>query len=227
MTEILKEIIAAKGLTWEAASVQSNMERSYFRKLFERGGASPRGQTLKKISDGLGIPMSKLLNEADDSETTTPPPAVTTDVRPASATMPLPMEMIKDVPVMGTAAGSHLRGAFQLSAEPVDYVRRPITLMKARNVYSLYVEGSSMEPQYNPGDLIYVHPDKPPRFGDAVVIQCQLQEGIFEATIGILSRRSADTVTIRKHNPSAEIDIPKATIAAIHKVLSNNEIYGV
>jgi phage repressor protein C with HTH and peptisase S24 domain len=100
--------------------------------------------------------------------------------------------------------------------------------MNARNVYSLYVEGTSMEPQFQPGDLIYVHPDKPPRFGDAVVIQVQLGDSeAMEATIGILSKRATEMVTIRKHNPNAEIDIPRSTIVAIHKVLSVNELYGV
>ncbi|MBB3315138.1 phage repressor protein C with HTH and peptisase S24 domain [Rhizobium sp. BK181] len=228
MTDILKDLIAEQGLTWEAASLKSNLERSYFRKLFERGGASPRGQTLKKISDGLGVPMTVLLGESTDASAINIAPALKTDVRPASAHLPLPMEMAKDVPVMGTAAGSHLRGAFQLSSEPVDYVRRPHTLINARNVYSLYVEGTSMEPQFQPGDLIYVHPDKPPRFGDAVVIQVQLGDSeAMEATIGIFSKRAPEMVTIRKHNPSAEIEIPRSTIVAIHKVLSVNELYGV
>jgi len=228
VTDILKELISEQGLTWEAAALKSGLERSYFRKLFERGGASPRGQTLKKIADGLGVPMTVLLGETSDSDQLREIPILKTDVRPATAHLPLPMEMAKDVPVMGTAAGSHLRGAFQLSSEPVDYVRRPHTLLNARNVYSLYVEGTSMEPQFQPGDLIYVHPDKPPRFGDAVVIQVQLADSHdMEATIGILSKRAPEIITIRKHNPSAEIEIPKATVIAIHKVLSVNELYGV
>jgi phage repressor protein C with HTH and peptisase S24 domain len=228
VTEKLKKIIESKGLSWEAASLQSGLERSYFRKLFERGGASPRGKTLEKISNGLGIPIGAMFEEAAANNNDQAPIAPKNDVRSASAALPLPMEMAKDVPVMGTAAGSHLRGAFQLSADPVDYVRRPPTLMNARNVYSLYVEGTSMEPQYAPGDLVYIHPDKPARFGDAVVVQCQLSaEGHMEATLGILSRRSGEAVIIRKHNPPAEIEIPKDTIVAVHKVLSMNEIYGV
>ncbi len=228
MTEKLQKIILSKGLSWEAASLQSGLERSYFRKLFERGGASPRGKTLEKIAKGLEISISELFEDTAANSNLGTPPAAKSDVRSASARLPPLMEMAKDVPVMGTAAGSHLRGAFQLSADPVDYVRRPPTLMNARNIYSLYIEGTSMEPQYAPGDLVYIHPDKPARFGDAVVVQCQLSaEGQLEATIGILSKRSGDSITIRKHNPPAEIEISKDTIVALHKVLSMNEIYGV
>jgi phage repressor protein C with HTH and peptisase S24 domain len=228
VTQKLQKIIQSKGLSWEAAALQSGLERSYFRKLFERGGASPRGKTLEKIAKGLDISISELFEDSAANSNEDTSASVKNDVRSASATLPLPMDMAKDVPVMGTAAGSHLRGAFQLSADPVDYVRRPQTLMNARYVYSRYVEGTSMEPQYAPGDLVYIHPDKPARFGDAVVVQCQLSaEGQFEATIGILSKRSGDSITIRKHNPPAEIEISKDTIVAVHKVLSMNEIYGV
>ena len=42
---------------------------------------------------------------------------------------------------MGTAAGAMLgKGAFQLSSDVVDYVRRPQALTGARGVYALYVE---------------------------------------------------------------------------------------
>lgn len=228
MSEKLKEIIEAQGLTWEAASLKSGLERSYFRKLFERDG-TPGGATLTKISSGLGVPLTELLADVGGAKTEqTSATHPHNDVRPANSELPAFTQMPKDVPVRGTAAGSHLRGAFQLSTDPVDYVRRPQTLMNARNVYALYVEGSSMEPQYFPGDLVYVHPDKPPRFGDVVIIQIQNgDEESVEATIGIFSKRTAEKIVIRKHNPVAEIEIARSVVRDIHKVLSMNEIYGV
>ena len=224
VVERLKEIIAEQGLNEETASIRCGLERSYFRKLFERPDASPRGETMRKISKGLGVSIEEIMGEEPPS---TSPPA-TNDVRRANATLPAFAQLDKDVPVRGTAAGSHLRGAFQLSSDPVDYVRRPASLMNARNVYSLYVEGSSMEPQYWPGDLIFVHPDKPPRMGDAIIVQCRTGNGEdMEATIGVYIRQTAERLVIQKHNPKAEIDILRSTVIAVHKVLTNNEIYGV
>ncbi len=101
-------------------------------------------------------------------------------------------------------------------------------MLGAKDVYSVFVEGSSMEPQYSPGDLIFVHPHRPARFGDAVIIQCQDgEEGVFEATLGILHKRTAETLVIRKHNPAAEITVSRDRIISTHKVLTNNELFGM
>jgi phage repressor protein C with HTH and peptisase S24 domain len=209
-------------LTPAAASLKARLSKEMLRKLLGNPDAMPSGKSLTALASALEVSEQWLLSGGET------PPTVKTDVRRASSTPPLRHEMPNDVPVRGTAAGSHLRGAFQITADHVDFVRRPPTLTNVLNLYSLYVEGTSMEPQYAPGDLLFIHPDKPARVGDAVVIQCQIDpEGAMEATIGILSRRSAERVTIRKHNPPAEIDIPRETILSIHKVLTNNEIYGI
>lgn len=142
---------------------------------------------------------------------------------PATATMPA------NVPVMGTAAGSHLRGAFALNTSTiVDYVRRPPALAGAGNAYALYIEGSSMEPRYHPGELVFVHPDRPARMGDAVIVQVQIGPNQpIEATIGTLMRRTERFITIGKLNPAADVDLKRETVIAVHKVLSLNDLFGV
>ncbi|MBB4277050.1 XRE family transcriptional regulator [Rhizobium mongolense] len=218
----IRKRLEALDLTPSAASLKAGLSKEMLRKLLDNPDAMPSGKSLTALASALEVTEQWLLT-GDES-----PLAVRTDVRPASSSAPLRHEMPNDVPVRGTAAGSHLRGAFQITSDTIDFVRRPPALMNAVNLYSLYIEGSSMEPQYFPGDLIFVHPDKPPRHGDAVVVQCQVDsEGHMEATIGILSRRSADKVTIRKHNPAAEIEIPRDTVISVHKVLSNNELFGI
>lgn len=97
----------------------------------------------------------------------------------------------------------------------------------AKDIYAVYVEGNSMEPQYFPGDLIFVHPHRPPRFGDPVIVQCQNgSEEAAEATLGILHKRTAELLILRKHNPSAEVSIKRDRIISTHKVLTNNDLYG-
>jgi phage repressor protein C with HTH and peptisase S24 domain len=218
-TRLLK-LVESQGITLETASTRSGLDRSYLRKMLDRPGASPRGETLQKIAAGLGVSATWLLTGDESTKHN--------EVRPAFTTLPERGSMPNDVPVLGTAAGSHLRGAFQLSADPVDYVRRPPALSGAKDIYALFVEGTSMEPQYNPGDLVYIHPHKPPRFGDAVIIQCSNgADGEMEATIGILAKRTAEAITIRKHNPAAEIQIKRSTILEVHKVLTLNELFGI
>jgi phage repressor protein C with HTH and peptisase S24 domain len=76
----------------------------------------------------------------------------------------------KDIPVLGTVeCGSD--GAFNLNEGPIDHVRRPPGQMNRKGIYCIYVEGSSMEPVYETGDLVYVDPHRPPQAGRDVVIQ--------------------------------------------------------
>lgn len=85
-----------------------------------------------------------------------------------------------------------------------------------------------MEPQYFPGDLIYINPHKPPRLGDAVIIQCHnTEDGGLEGTLGIYVRRTERCIVIKKHNPNAEIEIAPELIVSVHKVLTTNELFGV
>ncbi len=219
----IKERMSALNMNPSSTANKAGLDRSTVRKLLDNTDQEPSLATVKKLAEALETTELWLLNEDDPKAT-----VKSSELRAAAVPLPASFEMPKDVPVMGTAAGSHLRGAFKLDMDPVDYVRRPPTLMHARNIYSLYVEGESMVPQFSPADLLFVNPDKPVRVGDAVVIQVQQSaEGHYEATLGIFLKRNAEWITILKHNPKAEIQIARSTILHMHKVLTPNEIYGV
>jgi phage repressor protein C with HTH and peptisase S24 domain len=85
-----------------------------------------------------------------------------------------------------------------------------------------------MEPQFYPGDLVYVHPDRPARVGDPVVIQVKAgSDHEIEGTIGVYVRKTERHITIRKHNPAAEIQILRDAGTVIHKIMTMNELFGV
>ncbi len=128
----------------------------------------------------------------------------------------------------GTAAGSHLSGAFQLGDNVIDWARRPPAMNGARDLYALYVEGSSMEPEHRPGDLRFVHPGRPPRLGDSVIVQIRYAEhDPIQAMIGHLVRRTGDKVVIGKLNPEATVELKRGHVLAVHKVLTMNELFGL
>lgn len=105
------------------------------------------------------------------------------NVRMAGVKAPALSTLARDVPVMGTATGS-LGGAFQFEGGVVDYVARPPALVGAKNAYSMYVEGPSMVPEHNPGDLRFIHPDRKVHVGDSVVITAKYTEhGPYECFI--------------------------------------------
>lgn len=184
--------------------------------LVSSGGRDPGYDALVKMPDGTKLPVAVATQGSR------------IEFRPAEVEPPALSSMPSNVPVMGTAAGSHLRGAFALNTSVVDYVRRPPALMGAGNAYALYIEGTSMEPRYQPGELVFVHPGRPAKMGDAVIVQVQLgPDHPIEASIGTLKRRTEKLVTIGKLNPIADVDLKKETVIAVHKVLSLNDLFGV
>lgn len=221
--ERIKKRLAELELTAEAASKLAGLDKTYLRKLFERPDASPRGDTLARLAAALGKPVEWFIAGAPADSV---PGAA---VRPAPVALPDRNAMPNDVPVLGTAAGSHLRGAFQMDeANIVDWVRRPPALAGAKTAYAIYVEGSSMAPEHNAGDLRFVHPGRPPRIGDTVIVQ--LRNGPhepIEASIGHYRRKTATQLVIGKLNPEAEVQLKLDIVIDIHKVLTMNELFGV
>ena len=148
------------------------------------------------------------------------------DVRPANIALPNRYSMPQDVPVMGTAACNAEHGAFKLDSSIIDYVRRPPGLAATKDVYALYVEGDSMEPKFVSGDLVFVHPRKPVRIGDPVVVQILKGESEqIEAMIAVLAKRTAQEVFLQKYNPNKIITVENKFIVAIHKILIMNELF--
>jgi phage repressor protein C with HTH and peptisase S24 domain len=240
MTNTLHERIQQRlkdlEMTPEAASLAAGLDRGYIGKTLGRPSSSPRSDTLKKLARALKTTEAWLLSEGDAP----PPGADVIEAEPSirntnaaglessAPLLPARQDMPLDIPVYGTAAGSLMRGAFQFEGGIVDHVRRPPALMGAREVYALYVEGTSMEPQYFPGDLIYIHPRRPPKVGDIVVVQSQNGEhAAIEASLGIYRRVTEKSVTIGKRNPDSEVDLNRAHVRSIHRVLTVNELFGV
>ncbi|MCO6410071.1 S24 family peptidase [Hoeflea alexandrii] len=220
-----RERLAALGLSPSGASEKAGLSRETLPKLLKNPAAMPGARTLSKLATVLGVTEQWLLTGNDNPEAQ-PLQAL----RPASAPEPPSRDsMPADVPVMGTAAGSLLSGAFQLQGGVIDRVRRPPALAGARDIYALYIEGTSMEPRYFPGDLVYVNPHKPPRPGDVVIVQeTNGDMTTITASIGVLRRRGGGVILLSKHNPpDSEISIRQDRVAAIHKVLTVNELFGV
>ncbi|RYC10050.1 LexA family transcriptional regulator [Ciceribacter ferrooxidans] len=215
------------------AATKAGLERTFIRDIVEGRKKAVRHDKIAVLAaairvDAAALGRNELVRLSPDD--LAPAPIAGSDATVATSAPALPprQSMPLDIPVMGTAAGSLSRGAFQFEGGVVDYVRRPPALVGARDIYALFVEGSSMEPQFFPGDLIYVNPHRPPRIGDIVVVQCSNGEHApNEASLGIYRRRSEKAVVIGKRNPVAEIELMRDHVTAIHRVLTMNELFGV
>ena len=221
----IKERMSTLGLTAEGASKKAGLDRGYLRLLFDRHSL-PKLDTLEKLAGALDTTSGWLLKGDKKTKALPPPPTIPNPLNtPASSpnhVMPL------DVPVLGVVAGNHVHGAFQLEAAVIDYVRRAPGLFGAKNVYALYVQGDSMAPMHKAGDLLFIHPDRPPRIGDSVVVQFKQSEGDYsEAMVGILEKRTPKTISLQKLNPPAIVDIDVRKVEFVHRVLTMGELFGV
>jgi len=197
---------------------------------WESGASRPRLNTLEDIAGALNVSLEWLLtgNSPNVAGTeTTRTNSKMSDVKFTNGTLTPRHYMSREVPVMGTAACNSDYGSFKLDTSIIDYVHRPPALLMTKDLYALYVEGDTMEPRFKAGDLVFVHPHKPVRIGDSVVVQIAktIDEPI-EAMIAVLSKRTSHDVFLQKYNPEKIINFDNANIVSIHKILEMRELFG-
>lgn len=139
----------------------------------------------------------------------------------------LRQQMPQDIPVKGVAVGGS-DADFSFNGTVSDYVRRPPGLNKHNGVYAVYVTSDSMSPRFEPSDLLYVSSLRPPAIGDYVVVELHPEEdgSPGKGFIKRLVKRSASIVRLHQFNPDTDIEIETATIRSIHRVFSNNDLFG-
>lgn len=129
-----------------------------------------------------------------------------------------------DLPVMGTGEGGE-EGVMLFNGEIVDRIGRPPFLANAVGAYAVYVVGSSMEPRYFPGELLYVHPGKPVTIGSFVLVQARPRADgeAPRALIARLEKRTGQKVILGKLNPARQIELQAKDIVSIHKIVGSGE----
>jgi phage repressor protein C with HTH and peptisase S24 domain len=132
----------------------------------------------------------------------------------------------EDIPVYVTARCG-AEGAFEMNkAEPVEWRARPAKLTGVPGVYGVILDGDSMSPVHEAGDLIYVSEVLPPLVGRDVVIQLRpSQDGENPpAYLKRLVRRGSTDVECEQFNPKRVLTFKVKDILTIHRVLKLSEI---
>lgn len=136
--------------------------------------------------------------------------------------------MPRNLPVFGTTAGGNGDGATIINqGDVVDYVRRPPGLVGNSKAYGLYIEGDSMEPQFEHGALILVDPGRKPRPGDRVVLVLVKDGGEEISYVKQLVRIASDRVIVRQFNPPKELEFAREIVKSVERVLTTAELMGV
>jgi transcriptional regulator with XRE-family HTH domain len=215
MPNNLEKLRTQQRLSMQQMADRVGTDASTISKL-EKGKTKLTEQWLTRLAKGLAVDVAAIISE--------PAPDESDPLRD----MPSHLTSRKLIPVMGTAAGSHLQGAIQFSeGTAVNYIDAPPMLENAIGLYGLYVEGESMWPMFKHGSPIIVTPHKPPRIGDAVIIQERTPKNdVIKVTLGVLQSSNSEWVKIGKLNPAATVEFPVRHVHAMHKVLDYSDILG-
>lgn len=124
---------------------------------------------------------------------------------PAQSGDPIPASELlggRDLPVYGAAQGG--QGAMILTVDPVQRVRRPEHLVGVDDGYGIFVVGDSMQPAFWHGDIALIHPHKPLRSGDDIVLYGSDSGGNDVAVIKHLRRFDDELWHLRQWNPTGD-----------------------
>lgn len=122
------------------------------------------------------------------------------------------------VPVYGNAsAGS--QGAIKLNEDyVVDQTLRHPGIASVKDSFALYVDGDSMSPRREHGEMIYIHPYKPPEIGKECVIVMEPEGNVlFKRYLG--KSKDGLQVLLKQFNPLEEFTVPAKNVRKIYSVI--------
>ena len=200
-----------------------------------RRGREPIGSRLASLAAVLETTVDYLHGTSDQIGGE----AVAGSIR---ALVPQPQDMLQDIPVYGTALGADAEYGDQADGmvsveqvdlnmgEVVDRFRRPPNLLNRRDIYGLYVAGSSMEPAFESGEGILVDPKKPAGSRDYVVVYLRDRQDTDNAAgvlIKRLVRRSGSFIELEQYNPPLTFRLDARLYRDVHRVMPWDEAFGM
>lgn len=122
----------------------------------------------------------------------------------------------RDLKIVGHVKAG-VEGFFLDQGEIHDMAYRPPALRDVPNAFAVFVQDESMQERYEPGDILWVHPTRPVKPGDFVVIELTDHQ----AFIKKLVRRTATYVECIQLNPKKPIKYDPKKVKRIYKVVGS------
>jgi phage repressor protein C with HTH and peptisase S24 domain len=213
---MLRSLREAAGLSQAALAERIYTTQSQIDRL-EKGERRLTIDWMTRLGSALGVDPAALLPPSDPAAARPPP------------SLPQRHEMPRDVPVFGTAMGANGEGAFTINLTgQVDTVRRGPGIANSRGVFAIYVEGESMAPRFQPGELVYLDKHRPIRVGDDVVLVVASPNTGDEprSYLKRLVRRTAERWICEQFNPPKTVEFEVASLKDKFRVLTLNEVMG-
>lgn len=232
----IEERLQATGLSERKASMMATGKPDLIRDI--KRGRMPQADRLAALARVLGASADYLMGRTETLG------AARSADKPERV-VPQLLEMPKDIPVYGTAIGADIEYMTDLNSavaieqtdlyqnDVIDRFRRPPGLVNRRDIYGLYVAGTSMEPAFDSGRGILIDPKRPPAIRDYVVVYIA-RPGSHEDLDGMacvllkrLARRSASFIELEQFSPAATFRVPIKQIALVHRVMPWDEAFGM
>lgn len=165
-------------------------------------GRTQNSKFLPQIAGVLSIPIAEL----DETYGRLPESSIRERVQ----------EPGQDFPIHGVAEGGP--GMVIVTSDPVDWMPRPTPLARVPRAYGLLIAGTSMLPEYRPGDTALVNPNLPVIGGEVHIFYAE-REGEAKATIKELRRATATAWQVGQHNPKRDFALPRSEWQWAHRVI--------
>lgn len=123
----------------------------------------------------------------------------------------------RDLPVYASAQGGP--DGMLVGYDPIEWIERPAPLAGVPNAFAMYVVNDSMEPRFRQGDLLLIHPQRPVRKGNDVLVVVRSETDDHEAFIKELVGVDPEVVTLRQLNPEKTFSIPRETVSGLNLVV--------
>lgn len=123
----------------------------------------------------------------------------------------------RDLPVFASAqAGPE---GMMVSYEPIEWLERPAPLAGVPGAFAMYVVNDSMEPRYRQGDLLLVHPQRPVKRGQDVLVIRASDASQHAAYVKELVALDESRVRLRQLNPPGEFELARELVVGLHLVV--------
>ncbi|QWY83251.1 repressor protein C [Rhizobium phage RHph_X2_25] len=238
LTDKLAEKLTEAGIPQAELARRVGLTQQAVNNLFSGRVAS--STAWREIARELGIgedQMRELMTEAGrdpERNTKLPPSAVETIARYREMSRhPEPNATIGDptniaprkkklLPVLGEAVGGE-DGEYIFNGSVLDYVDCPPSLENVPEAYAVYIDGESMVPRFRPGETVWVHPTRPARRGDDVVVQVHRESdddgapprGFVKEFVGWTSNK----LVLQQYNPDKKIEFTREQVVSVHPII--------
>ncbi|MBP0439611.1 XRE family transcriptional regulator [Tianweitania sediminis] len=192
---------------------------------WETGRNLPSTQNLLSVAEFLQVDAVALgkgrviFNEEDASSSKLNEAEIVSDPAPFPAGP-------NDVQILGASVGGE-EGDFTFNGQIIGYTRRPPGIAHLNNVFAVHVIGDSMEPRFEPGDMIYCS-SRTAVSGDDIVIEMFPEEGetVGKAYIKRLVRRAGGELVCMQYNPPKEVTFNVYALKRVYRVIPLRELVG-